>query len=235
MRRVSLSLAALFAALASPALANGDPPPRLGLGLDLSNADGALLGLTFADSLAALSSDGLSVGWTASLITPLRLHDVPQAGDLVPGYIGDPTLRLGLIGTTTPYDNPYFSLGGGAVLESKLSDLDPQPYIFLHVQEEFSYLKIRFETRYRVGDRDFDLDNELTFAGICGFQFRQAAPAGPTYPTDCEFGEVSGTITSGAVPEPATWAVMVLGFGAAGASLRRRRAASVRFPGRRGS
>lgn len=33
----------------------------------------------------------------------------------------------------------------------------------------------------------------------------------------------------GAVPEPATWAMMILGFGAAGTALRRRRRVSVRF------
>lgn len=39
------------------------------------------------------------------------------------------------------------------------------------------------------------------------------------------FGAVTASITpsAGAVPEPATWALMLVGFGAAGAALRRRR------------
>lgn len=39
-----------------------------------------------------------------------------------------------------------------------------------------------------------------------------------------EYYNQSGSLTiSGGVPEPATWAVMLLGFGAVGASMRRRR------------
>ncbi|MBI1196456.1 MAG: PEP-CTERM sorting domain-containing protein [Phenylobacterium sp.] len=34
-----------------------------------------------------------------------------------------------------------------------------------------------------------------------------------------------GAVGGGGVPEPATWALLVLGFGAAGATMRRRRAA----------
>lgn len=36
-------------------------------------------------------------------------------------------------------------------------------------------------------------------------------------------GEIRGFLTAASVPEPATWALMLLGFGALGASLRRRR------------
>ena len=46
---------------------------------------------------------------------------------------------------------------------------------------------------------------------------------------NCDGGDFSGSLTAlQAVPEPATWAMMVLGFGAMGAALRRRRA-RVRF------
>ena len=40
-----------------------------------------------------------------------------------------------------------------------------------------------------------------------------------------EFDAIAGALRGGAVPEPATWAMMILGFGAVGAILRRRRAA----------
>lgn len=39
-------------------------------------------------------------------------------------------------------------------------------------------------------------------------------------------GSVGGTLTIAAVPEPATWALMLMGFGAVGHSMRRRRSGS---------
>ncbi len=61
----------------------------------------------------------------------------------------------------------------------------------------------------------------LTSFEICGYSFK---PAQFGVSIDA-FGAVSGpTITSGAVPEPGTWALMILGFGLAGAGLRQRRA-----------
>ena len=44
----------------------------------------------------------------------------------------------------------------------------------------------------------------------------------PSHSSTCGF---SRTVLGGAVPEPATWAMMILGFGGAGVALRRRRAA----------
>ena len=38
-----------------------------------------------------------------------------------------------------------------------------------------------------------------------------------------EFDSIAGTLRGGAVPEPATWGMMILGLGAAGAAVRRRR------------
>jgi len=38
-----------------------------------------------------------------------------------------------------------------------------------------------------------------------------------------EFDSIAGTLRGGAVPEPATWAMMILGFGVMGGALRRRR------------
>ena len=72
-----------------------------------------------------------------------------------------------------------------------------------------------------------------TNAGLC----YQGATAAPVYYNDSttQVEARSGTevIASaaaiGAVPEPATWAMMILGFGAVGAGLRHRRSQVIRF------
>lgn len=229
MRRLLFSLTALCASsAAAPALAGpGDPPPpppRVDTTLDITGADGLALGLTFTDALPAISTDAVAFNWSLKLGVPIRLGDV-TAGDLLPGVIGDPTVKLGLIGKATPYNNPYFNLSGGAVLESRLSDLTPRPYLFLAVTETVSSLQFSVEARYSVGDEEFDLRHEFTVVGRCVYRIPNraavAAPIGDRY--DCDLDQVSGVTTARAVPEPSTWATMVLGFGAAGAALRRRR------------
>jgi len=40
-----------------------------------------------------------------------------------------------------------------------------------------------------------------------------------------DFAPNNATITAGAVPEPATWALLIAGFGGIGAAQRRRRSA----------
>ena len=57
---------------------------------------------------------------------------------------------------------------------------------------------------------------------INGIGFRGASFEIPTF--DPETGTVTFVSTTSAAPEPATWAVMIAGFGLAGAALRRRRA-----------
>ncbi|PZQ62265.1 MAG: hypothetical protein DI570_11570 [Phenylobacterium zucineum] len=49
-----------------------------------------------------------------------------------------------------------------------------------------------------------------------------------TLPQGVTYASRSGAFMSGtAVPEPASWALMILGFGAAGATLRARRSAAL--------
>jgi len=52
------------------------------------------------------------------------------------------------------------------------------------------------------------------------------AGSGQTY--DLPF-RINGTVATGAVPEPATWAMMLIGFGALGFTMRRRNDVRVRF------
>jgi hypothetical protein len=70
-----------------------------------------------------------------------------------------------------------------------------------------------------------------TFNGIGVYEDLDSAPLGPgLYSLTARYtivaptrGEALATISLAAVPEPATWAMMILGFGAAGAMVRRRR------------
>ncbi|WP_296594866.1 PEPxxWA-CTERM sorting domain-containing protein [Phenylobacterium sp.] len=78
--------------------------------------------------------------------------------------------------------------------------------------------------------RDFYLSvaNELTDAGgTVGLDFVSAFAAGECYSCAPYRPFKSGTVTAqgitGGVPEPATWALMVMGFGSLGGALRRRR------------
>ena len=79
---------------------------------------------------------------------------------------------------------------------------------------------------------DIQNSQRLTFAQFAGLGFNAAT--NNTYRIDLSAG--GNTVTSfaqlgtgagpGAVPEPATWAMMLIGFGAMGVSLRRRRRTS---------
>lgn len=62
----------------------------------------------------------------------------------------------------------------------------------------------------------------LTLNGTLNSPVRPIGVPGQTPPND--FARVAGTITltGGAVPEPATWALFILGFGAIGHTMRRR-------------
>jgi hypothetical protein len=76
---------------------------------------------------------------------------------------------------------------------------------------------------------EFDLDGRLTKTGT-GNRFASTS-AGWWFASDVSDGSKTGVVAARdaflltAVPEPATWGLMIMGFGGAGAMLRRRKAA----------
>jgi hypothetical protein len=60
-------------------------------------------------------------------------------------------------------------------------------------------------------------------------QYRVVERNGPNFNTGLSDIHFSGEAARAAVPEPATWALMILGFGSAGAMLRRRKLAPARI------
>jgi hypothetical protein len=67
--------------------------------------------------------------------------------------------------------------------------------------------------------------------GYGGADLRQCAVSGActTGPVGFSLSARNPNPTGAAVPEPATWAMMIVGFGAIGASMRRRQSRRVQF------
>lgn len=77
-----------------------------------------------------------------------------------------------------------------------------------------------------MGNGQFNLFGAQLFTGSTNFPMFATG----SFDLKSSAGASAGTLTISAVPEPATWAMMLIGFGAMGASLRRRprRASAVR-------
>lgn len=79
------------------------------------------------------------------------------------------------------------------------------------------------------GNSDGNIFTALCWSGLGASCAGEAGPSkvvAADYADDWELGSVSGTVlvagVAGAIPEPSTWALMILGFGMAGATMRRR-------------
>ena len=78
------------------------------------------------------------------------------------------------------------------------------------------------------GTFTLNFSNAPTTLALDNFYIRYQSLATSANPAESASG--LGTVVTGAVPEPATWGMMILGFGLVGASMRyRRRATRIRF------
>lgn len=126
----------------------------------------------------------------------------------------------GVAGLTT---GPYLDLAPGAVVSASST--------FANTTSNTQTAAFQVPGSHILGFRFF---NESTNAVNYGYMttISEGATGFPHTITGWAFEDSGGAITipsvSGAVPEPATWAMMLMGFGAIGAAMRRRRATTLR-------
>ena len=175
-----------------------------------------LLGITGATALALSSMAGAAVTVTGS--TGLNAPD--------PGNLTDFPNAIQTVGNTTtinfgqnPVTNPDFSASftlnnsanGNYTIDLGTSD-------FGNVIFDTASLGAFMLTPTTADHHEFILGSTFLAAGDYLFTLTGHTPEGATG------GSFAGTVTiRPAVPEPGTWALMILGFGAMGLTLRRRR------------
>jgi hypothetical protein len=171
------------------------------------------------------------------LATPALAGDYSYSGDTTGGPTWNrpvagspPTPPVSGVGTATPYEVFSFTVSAdGSYDFLSVADGGWDNYLFLYTgsfdpNDQFANVLI--------GNDDFEGD-----IGLSGFSY--ALTAGTTYLAvssgfaNTDFGAYTLRITGpgditpgdggGGVPEPATWAMMIAGFGLVGASARRRR------------
>ena len=91
------------------------------------------------------------------------------------------------------------------------------------------FLPYSFSLTQDLGDSDYFLLSvtRLAFSSETTFNIFGNSRSGNIYIDDISIREILPDVATGAVPEPATWALMIAGFGLAGMQMRRRRNADL--------
>ena len=169
---------------------------------------------------------------TPSILQPiLGVQLVNQTGKTITGftiaYAGE-QWRLGQTGRGADRLDFAYRLGGGALNTGAFVDVDALDFVAPNV------------TGAQIRDGNAAANRVLINGGVSGFSVAHGevltlrwsdfdTRLGNAQAADDALGidDFTFTPTFAAAPEPATWAMMILGFGAAGAMLRRRHAAAV--------
>jgi hypothetical protein len=137
-----------------------------------------------------------------------------------PGVAGNPTVALGL----NEPKGGVISFTLGSLATSFAANFFQNFGFGLQDSEDTSSFTISFYKDDALNESStFDVAPEGIYFGLTGLSlFNRVTIAQPTgYATidDVSFGGSAGVVT--AAPEPATWAMMLIGFGAAGLAMRR--------------
>ncbi|MFK3890927.1 PEPxxWA-CTERM sorting domain-containing protein [Sphingomonas sp. NPDC079357] len=173
----------------------------------------------FVDDLSAASTSAAasaSVSISHEVITTFLLN---QTGLLNIGYIAAATdldTRSGNIaGRALDYINIYQGANDTLLFTGTLADYTAAATASKTFQAGTSY-KVSVNTLPRTGFSNADA--QVIGAGTQAYKY------------DRSISFSLNGVTGGAVPEPATWAMMILGFGLVGAALRQRRGGQIRLP-----
>ena len=194
----------------------------------MSNSQGAAVPVGAQLSNLFLNTLGASFSSGAGYVAVVD-HGFPALTPTAPNIIGgtnaDGTLNYGALITVSFYDPT--NTGNQATTDhvKVLGDLYPLGFgtVTLSAFDRFgAFLGSVTDT----DDKPFGQGPvlELNLAGIQSVTF--GGTSGTVGFDNFEFNTVTAAPLAGGVPEPASWALMIAGFGLAGASLRRRRAAA---------
>jgi hypothetical protein len=208
---------------------------KLSLAVALSTA--ALVAVPASATIIAVdasSIQGANVLFNAGTQTGTMVTGSTQAGTLV-----------NFTGTTVGGGNVISANGGQARVEGSLNGATQQPNDTLDLTSinfalaSGTFNNLEFNLTGASGSATFNItDNEGTvfnfvralgngsnffgFVGIDGQSIANVSITGATF-LDIRQVRLDETPRIGAVPEPSTWAMMLIGFGAVGVGMRRRR------------
>lgn len=127
----------------------------------------------------------------------------------------DPTTQLSLASPNQVDYYRTYRLAGGE-LYSEFGPVD-KPYKF-EPSLEAGFLTVRAR-----GPKAWDICDDASVIGLCAVQYNIFGNSAVLSISSGSPGPLRWSVTAVNVPEPATWALLILGFGATGAVLRRRR------------
>lgn len=212
-------------------------------GFNSGKFDAFNLGSTATAPIISVAEGGSGSAWLPAFAAADPTAVLGSLGGaLTPGS----TVQSGLI-TVDPNVNAFFTFGSMVIPSNDffIGNDDPQEYRLFDAQGRLTLKSINVTASeiWNAGSEAFDPANAAFLVGgnnslrtpengVVGFNFSELAgfnglttAAGYVFTSGLRADQNVYRITFSATPEPASWAMMILGFGATGWSLRRRRGA----------